>query len=175
MLNATVSVVPVRKCRTIIAHIVVGEPSRVGDLRKRRRRKAEQQHCKYQLLHTFTWLRRNSQLKTVIFIDQFEQWLFTHSDLEKQSLTLALRQCDGVNLQCVVMVRDDFWMGLTRLMQSLDFTIAEHQNAMVVDLFDTRHAKNVLAMFGAAYGRLNISPEKISVAEHRFLVVFIPT
>ncbi len=122
-----------------------------------------------QLVHAFTWMRRNAQRKTVIFIDQFEQWLFTHSDLEKQSLTLALRQCDGVNLQCIVMVRDDFWMGLTRLMQSLDFTIAEHQNAMAVDLFDKRHAKNVLAMFGAAYGRLSENPEKISAAEHRFL------
>lgn len=121
------------------------------------------------LVQSFAWLRRNAERKTVIFIDQFEQWLFTHSDLEKQSLTLALRQCDGVNLQCVVMVRDDFWMGLTRLMQSLDFMIAEHQNAMVVDLFDRRHAKNVLAMFGAAYGRLNVKPEKITAAEHRFL------
>ena len=84
-------------------------------------------------------------------------------------MTLALRQCDGVNLQCVVMVRDDFWMGLTRLMQSLDLTIADHQNAMAVDLFDRRHAKNVLAMFGAAYGRLNTSPEKFTAAEQRFL------
>ncbi len=122
-----------------------------------------------QLVRTFTWLRRNPQRKTVVFIDQLEQWLFTHSDLEKQALTLALRQCDGVNLQCIVMVRDDFWMGLTRLMQSLDFTIAEHQNAMVVDLFDKRHAKNVLAMFGAAYGRLSPDPEKITAVEHRFL------
>lgn len=122
-----------------------------------------------QLVHAFTWLRRNSQRKTVIFIDQFEQWLFTHSELERQAMTLALRQCDGANLQCIVMVRDDFWMGLTRLMQSLDFKIAEHQNAMVVDLFDKRHAKNVLAMFGAAYGRLDINLEKISSAEHRFL------
>lgn len=130
---------------------------------------AQKQTVGDQLLQTFTWLRRNPDRKTVIFIDQFEQWLFTHSELEKQALTLALRQCDGVNLQCVVMVRDDFWMGLTRLMQSLDFTIAEHQNAMAVDLFDRRHAKNVLAMFGAAYGRLNTSPEKFTAAEHRFL------
>ncbi len=122
-----------------------------------------------QLLRIFTWLRRNSRTKTTIFIDQFEQWLFAHSDLEKQALTLALRQCDGVNLQCIVMVRDDFWMGLTRLMQSLDFKIADHQNAMAVDLFDKRHAKNVLAMFGSAYGRLDSNPENLTSAEHRFL------
>jgi serine/threonine protein kinase/formylglycine-generating enzyme required for sulfatase activity len=130
---------------------------------------AKKQSIGEQLLQAFTWLRRNPERKTVIFIDQFEQWLFTHSELEKQPLTLAMRQCDGMNLQCVVMVRDDFWMGLTRLMQCLDLTIADQQNAMAVDLFDRRHAKHVLAMFGAAYGRLSTNPEKFTVAEHRFL------
>ena len=32
------------------------------------------------------------------------------------SWSLALRQCDGERLQALLMVRDDFWMALTRFM-----------------------------------------------------------
>jgi formylglycine-generating enzyme required for sulfatase activity len=67
------------------------------------------------------------------------------------------------------MVRDDFWMGVTRLMQALDITIAENVNVTAVDLFDVRHARNVLRMFGVAYGRLPKSSDLMSPAQNRFL------
>ncbi|MEM8666131.1 MAG: protein kinase [Planctomycetota bacterium] len=118
---------------------------------------------------SFAALRRSQRSHTVIFIDQFEQWLFTHPDSARTSLTRALRQCDGVYLQCILMVRDDFWMGVTRLMQALDIPIVEHQNVMAADLFDQQHARRVLAKFGAAYGKLPESPELLSATQNKFL------
>ena len=45
--------------------------------------------------------------KICLFIDQFEQWLHTHPPDAEAPLVRALRQCDGVHLQCVLMVRDE--------------------------------------------------------------------
>ncbi len=122
------------------------------------------------LPRVFAWLRRHSRKKVVIFVDQFEQWLFSHaSTLEQSGLTQALRQCDGAQLQCLLMVRDDFWMSITRLMRALDLTISENHNASSVDLFDTKHARHVLAMFGASFGKLAEDEEKISARGNKFL------
>src|SRR5690606_19351802 len=71
--------------------------------------------------------------------------------------------------QCILLVRDDFWMGVTRLMHALDITMAEHGNMTAVDLFDLAHARRVLAAFGAAYGRLPLSIKQFSAAQNRFL------
>ncbi len=114
-------------------------------------------------------LRRARRGRTVIFIDQFEQWLFSHPLCQRESLTQALRQCDGEYVQCILMVRDDFWMGVTRLMQAIDTPITENVNAKVVDLFDTRHAKHVLALFGAGHGRLPEFLTDLSPGSQRFL------
>ena len=35
----------------------------------------------------------------------------------------ALRQCDGGRVQCVVMVRDDFWMAVTRFLGELEIEL----------------------------------------------------
>ena len=57
--------------------------------------------------------------KVLIVLDQFEQWLHARKDEENTELVEALRQCDGGRVQCIVMVRDDFWMAATRFMQQL--------------------------------------------------------
>ena len=52
--------------------------------------------------------------KVVIILDQFEQWLHGRGDAGSAGLTQALRQCDGTRLQCVLLVRDEFWLPLSR-------------------------------------------------------------
>ncbi len=101
----------------------------------------------------------------LIVIDQFEQWLHTHTDVENQELLLALRQCDGGRVQCILMVRDDFWLAVSRFMRALEVRLVEGQNSAVADLFDPHHARKVLAAFGRAYGKL---PERSSdlTSEH---------
>ena len=92
--------------------------------------------------------------KIVIILDQFEQWLHAKKDEQNTELVQALRQCDGGRVQCIVMVRDDFWMAATRFMRQLDIRLVEGQNSASVDLFDLDHALKVLAAFGRAFGKL---------------------
>ncbi|MEO1524520.1 MAG: protein kinase [Planctomycetota bacterium] len=70
---------------------------------------------------------RRTETRTVIFIDQFEQWLLSHPKIQFESLTEALRQCDGEHVQCVLLVRDDFWLTVSRFMQALEHPIAENE------------------------------------------------
>jgi hypothetical protein len=90
----------------------------------------------------------------LIVLDQFEQWLHAKQDQDNTELVQALRQCDGGRVQCIVMVRDDFWMAATRFMRELEVRLVEAQNSAAVDLFGIRHAERVLAAFGRAFGVL---------------------
>ena len=90
--------------------------------------------------------------KVLIVLDQFEQWLHARNEEESTELVQALRQCDGGRVQCVVMVRDDFWMAVTRFLRVLEVRLVEDHNLAAVDLFPERHAEKVLAAFGRAFG-----------------------
>lgn len=92
--------------------------------------------------------------KVLIVLDQFEQWLHAKQLGEDFELIRALRQCDGERVQAIIMVRDDFWMALTRFMQALEIRLIEGENSAAVDLFDSRHARKVLTAFGRAFGAL---------------------
>jgi formylglycine-generating enzyme required for sulfatase activity len=92
--------------------------------------------------------------KVLIVLDQFEQWLHARKEEENTELVQALRQCDGGRVQCLVLVRDDFWMAVTRFLRELEVRLIEGQNSAAVDLFDLRHARRVLAAFGRAFGAL---------------------
>ena len=95
--------------------------------------------------------------KVLIVLDQFEQWLHAKPSYENLELVEALRHCDGERVQCIVMVRDDFWMAATRFMQQLEVRLLENHNSAAVDLFPIHHAEKVLTAFGRAFGTL---PEK---------------
>jgi serine/threonine protein kinase len=103
-------------------------------------------------------LRRGRHLepgqKVLLVLDQFEQWLHAKRYEENAELVQALRQCDGSRVQCIVMVRDDFWLAVSRFMQALEIRVVEADNSRLVDLFDSRHAKKVLTAFGRALGAL---------------------
>jgi eukaryotic-like serine/threonine-protein kinase len=103
-------------------------------------------------------LRRGKYLpagkKMVLVLDQFEQWLHAKRTEESTELVQALRHCDGGRVQCIVMVRDDFWMAATRFMRELEIPLVEAQNSAAVDLFAKRHAEKVLTAFGRAFGAL---------------------
>jgi eukaryotic-like serine/threonine-protein kinase len=69
---------------------------------------------------TLTALRRGQGIpvgkKVLIVLDQFEQWLHAKKEGENTDLVQALRQCDGGKVQCIVMVRDDFWLAVSRFL-----------------------------------------------------------
>src|SRR5207253_4162311 len=70
--------------------------------------------------------------KVVIVLDQFEQWLHAKKQEQNTELVQALRQCDGGRVQCIVMVRDDFWMAVIRFMRELEVRLVEGQNSGAV-------------------------------------------
>ena len=107
--------------------------------------------------------------KILIVVDQFEQWLNAQRDQTRSELIEAVRQCDGEHVQCIVMVRDDFWLAVTRFMQELEIPLLEGRNSALVDLFDIDHAKKVLAAFGKAFGKLLEKPAEISKERTAFL------
>jgi serine/threonine protein kinase/formylglycine-generating enzyme required for sulfatase activity len=103
-------------------------------------------------------LRRGQGLpagkKVLIVLDQFEQWLHAQKGAADSELVQALRQCDGGRVQCLVLVRDDFWLAVSRFMGDLEVELVQGHNMALVDLFDAAHARKVLGAFGRAFGKL---------------------
>jgi serine/threonine protein kinase/formylglycine-generating enzyme required for sulfatase activity len=107
--------------------------------------------------------------KVLIVLDQFEQWLHAVKERRHTELVEALRQCDGRRLQCIVMVRDDFWLAVSRFLKELEIPLLEGRNSALVDLFDTDHARKVLAAFGRAFGKLPHDANEMSAEHKKFL------
>ena len=107
--------------------------------------------------------------KVLIVLDQFEQWLHSKGKDENTELVQAIRQCDGGRVQCIVMVRDDFWMAVTRFLADLEVELVQGQNLAAVDLFDLRHAQRVLKAYGRAYGTLPENATDATADQQRFL------
>lgn len=114
-------------------------------------------------------IRRSPGPKVVIFLDQFEQWLHANSVSADSELIRSLRQCDGSRLQTIVMIRDDFFVSVSRMMQLLETPILQQHNCAMVDLFDTVHAERVLTSLGIAYGRLPSQTNEITETQHNFV------
>lgn len=122
------------------------------------------------LAETCVALRDGSLLapdtKLLIVIDQFEQWLQGRAEEDYGALSAALHACDGARLQCLLLIRDDFWTPLTRFLRHVQVRMEEGKNAVMVDLFDKRHAKKVLILFGRALDALpkrgGLSPDQES-------------
>jgi formylglycine-generating enzyme required for sulfatase activity/predicted Ser/Thr protein kinase len=93
--------------------------------------------------------------KLLVVVDQFEQWLHGRStNPAAGQLVAALRQADGSTLQFLLLVRDDFWGDTTRLFQEIEVEWSNAHNEQSLELFDMRHAWQVLRQFGTAYGCL---------------------
>ena len=137
------------------------------------RRKLANLPADLDLKQTISAIRQGQGLradhKVVMVIDQFEQWLHANRTEQDTELARALRQCDGEHVQCVVMVRDDYWVSLTRFIAELGIELHQGQNAALVDLFDLIHARKVLAEFGRSYGRLSDDHGKLSKEQEMFL------
>jgi serine/threonine protein kinase/formylglycine-generating enzyme required for sulfatase activity len=97
--------------------------------------------------------------KLLLVLDQFEQWLHARRGEQNTELAAALRQCDGERLQSIVLVRDDFWLAVSRFAAELEIELVQGQNTALADLFDARHARRVLARFGQAYGTI---PDRVA-------------
>jgi serine/threonine protein kinase/formylglycine-generating enzyme required for sulfatase activity len=119
-------------------------------------------------------LRRGKALeagrKLLIVIDQFEQFLHGQGDrLAASPLVAALRQADGVRVQFLLSVRDDFWLAASRLFQELEIPLVERRNLELIDLFEPKHARHVLQLFGEAHVCLPADPAGMTAEQGAFL------
>ena len=107
--------------------------------------------------------------RLLLVLDQFEQWLHGRREPDRRLLVEALRQCDGARLECLLLVRDDFWLALSRFLAELEVDLVQGHNSALVDLFDPAHARKVLTEFGRAFGRLPDDPSRCTAAQETFL------
>jgi formylglycine-generating enzyme required for sulfatase activity len=107
--------------------------------------------------------------KLLIVLDQFEQWLHARQQEATPDLVQALRQCDGGRVQAVILVRDDFWLAVSRFMAELEIDLVQGHNTALVDLWDTLHARKVLAHFGRSFARLPDLLDDLSRDQESFL------
>ena len=98
------------------------------------------------------WMLRKLRLgglpvgsKLLIVIDQFEQWLQAASDQRSsRSLVKALRQCDGIRIQAILVIREEFWRSTSQLMQELDIPMRQGENISLCTPFDKDHTRFVI-------------------------------
>ena len=106
------------------------------------------------LVEAFALIRKKKPAglnrKLLLIIDQFEQWLSANPNVDNAPLVQALRQVDGDYFQVILMIRDDFILAMNRLMAVLEIPIVESVNFSLVDLFDQKHSRKVLRLFGKA-------------------------
>lgn len=129
----------------------------------------KQEYTLAELLATVRRMESPGEKSLLIVIDQFESWLHAHPDPHDTELVRALRQCDGQNIQCILLVRDDFWLALSRFMEAVEVPLQMGRNAMMVDLFDLRHAKKVLTQFGIGFGQLGQTSDLLTADQERFV------
>ena len=107
--------------------------------------------------------------KVLIVIDQFEQWLYSVDQAEHSELARALRQCDGEHVQCILLVRDDFWLASSRFMDHLEVEQMQNHNMARIDLFEASHARRVLTEFGRGFQRLPEHSSELTRDQRTFI------
>ncbi len=107
--------------------------------------------------------------KVLIVLDQFEQWLQANPVEASLDLVQSLRQCDGEAIQCLILVRDDFWMATLRFMREIECELQDGHNSAAIDLLPLRHARSVLGAFGRAFGALPTRESDWGLNEKDFL------
>jgi hypothetical protein len=106
--------------------------------------------------------------KLLLVIDQFEQWLHGHGICEEDPVLGALSRCDGVRVQCLLVVRDDYSDAALSLFGQLEISLDERRNYAVLRPFTEDHARHVLRRFGRHFKKLAAS-EETAGEEEKFL------
>ncbi len=107
--------------------------------------------------------------KILIILDQFESWSTTATTEDRRTLAEALRHCDGKTLQSLFVVRDDYWSGITEIMQWIDVPLVENRNVRSLELLDRRHAQRILEGMGRAHGILPRASEPLTSEQQVFI------
>ena len=114
--------------------------------------------------------------QTLIVLDQFERWLLANKNPDAwptSALVETLRQCDGNSVQCLLVVRDDFWMLTGKFLRQLGTSLVDGENSNAIESFSGDLAHRVLAAFGRAFGALPHDERTPDSEQSRFLELSI--
>lgn len=90
--------------------------------------------------------------KTLIVLDQFEQWLHGKKS-ENRELADALLECDGINVQVLLLVREDFFTETRGFIRGLGLDWETEVCDEYCDPLGKTDAQLILAKLGAGYNR----------------------
>lgn len=125
------------------------------------------------LAEVFAGLKNNQwptgDRRTLIVLDQFEQWLLSNQDFNTSSLAEALRHCDGSKLFCILIVRESHCSSVSKFFAGLGTEWNENANIQRIDSVDASHARKVLHRIGAAYSKLPLDEKQLTPKENKFL------
>ena len=77
--------------------------------------------------------------KAFIVLDQFEQWLHARRNQENTELVKSFAAMRRRACQCpFIMVRDDFWLAVSRFMRELEVNLAEGRNMALNSIYSTK-------------------------------------
>ena len=107
--------------------------------------------------------------KILIVLDQFEQWIHSNPQHQGAQLVQALRHCDGTHLSCILLIRDEYWLSTSRLLEHLGHDLRERQNSQRVDRFQKDHAFKVLFSIGRSLEKLPSDLNQLSKHQINFL------
>ena len=107
--------------------------------------------------------------RIAIVLDQFEQRLGINDQYGLSQIAKAMRHCNKDFFMCLLVVRDGFWLALTRFFDALELDILENKNFRSIDLFDKSHAEKVLRQLGRAYGKLPAEPKPLTNSQKNFI------
>lgn len=92
--------------------------------------------------------------KLLIVLDQFEAYLH-ETDEHGGWLAETLRQCDGVAVQALLIVREDFFREASSFMKAIEEPLLQNANFATLERFGKAHARRVLTGFGIALQAIN--------------------
>lgn len=104
--------------------------------------------------------------KLLIVLDQFEAYLH-ETDENGGWLAETLRQCDGVAVQALLIVREDFFREASTFMKVIEEPLLQNANFATIERFGKQHARRVLTGFGIALQAIN--PDAPDWAAEKFV------
>ena len=106
--------------------------------------------------------------KLILVIDQFEQYLHGKPEADYSTLVDALEACDGAKIQCLLLIRDDFFTPMKRFVERLGVRLDEDRNFQTVDTLTQQHARRILALFGGAQSP-EVDPDNLTRVQEQFI------
>ncbi len=106
--------------------------------------------------------------KILIVLDQFEQRLSLGDDYDQSQLAKALRHCDGERIQCLVLIRDGFYLSLTRFFDACWNWISGETRKRLIHLIGITRKRSWPNSVARNATVFRTSPAKLSDVQNAF-------